>query len=225
MAAPIPEGELIARACASKQDEAALERLLAELFPKLVRFLFRRFDYEPDAEELVKDLAQDALVHIATGIGECRATTDAQFLAWCFTIARNVAFDYLRAMRDEFAALRFVVDLENLAGQASFCEWEAAGVEQAPAERTLFSILDAATDVLSETTAELLWHRLIEGATWQEIGERFGTSAAGAKRRYQRAQASLRREVLRRADTLPDTERTHLRARLMRADPGEGSAA
>lgn len=208
------DGELREMAEQASDDDEVLERLLAHLHPRVVHFLARRFEFDREAEELIQDLAQETLVRIALSIGECRAISDRQLVAWAFTIARNVSFDHLRRLRHEVAALRFVTDLERIAGRVSSSAWDLGGSPGNPADRLLYETLGAACDVLEASTIELLWARLTDGLAWDEVAERFGTSPQAAKRRYQRAQRRLRSEVSRRLRSLPEPERADLERRL-----------
>ena len=214
--------ELIAwTRAAAAGDERALERLLAAIYAPVVGFLYRRFDREREAEELARDLAQETLVHVAMGIGRCRAQTTPEFLAWAFEIARNVGRDLLRARGEELRMLRFAAEVEEISLVAD------PGVGQSPdgagdaTARALSEIVSGVTEVLPDATLRLLWIRLVEDGTWSEVADRLGTTAAGAKRRFQRAQATLRRKVLCLIEALPEPERSRLRARLVRSEEGE----
>lgn len=198
-------------------DERALERVLAAIYAPIVSFLYRRFDREREAEELARDLAQESLVHVAMGLGKCRAETTKEFFAWTFTIARNVGRDLLRARGEELKMLRFAAEVEEIASVADPGHGQSdAGGEDAIA-RALSAIVTEATEALPEATVRLLWIRLVEDGSWSEVAHRLGTTAAGAKRRFQRAQATLRTRVLRLIDELPEPERSRVRVRLVQA--------
>lgn len=62
----------------------------------------------------------------------------------------------------------------------------------------------------------LLELRVLQGATWTEVGNSLGTTAAGAKRRFQRAQVTLRQELLQRVEKLPARKRAVAQACLRR---------
>jgi hypothetical protein len=53
----------------------------------------------------------------------------------------------------------------------------------------------------------LLWLRLVQRDTWSEAGDALGVTAAGAKRRFQRTAARLRREVSNALALRPASER------------------
>lgn len=81
-------------------------------------------------------------------------------------------------------------------------------------DRALGRLLLEAQSVLSEGTQEVIRRRLIYSESWEEAGRAAGTTAGGAKRRWQRAQERLRREVLQRARALPEQMRREVLRRL-----------
>jgi RNA polymerase sigma-70 factor, ECF subfamily len=199
---------------AAEGDDDALEALLRELHPLFCRFFARRFNGVPDMADLVDDLAQQALVHLAQGMRGCRARDEAGVLAWALSIARNCAADYLRAVREERSLRCFFSDLETAAGWSSVEEWGAADAEPSAGRIVLRRLVEQVQDSLPERTQRLLWLRLVEHAPWGEVADHFGTEYRAAQRRYQRAQKALRAGVLSLAAELPDGERALVLAQL-----------
>jgi RNA polymerase sigma-70 factor (ECF subfamily) len=85
-------GEDLLRRCARK-DAAAYRELVERLEKPLVNFLYR-FVGERHAAE---DLFQETFVRVVRSVGEFRP--EASLNTWIFTIARNLALDYLKARK------------------------------------------------------------------------------------------------------------------------------
>jgi hypothetical protein len=65
--------------------------------------------------------------------------------------------------------------------------------------QALYAVTVDALTRLSDQTLYVVWARAVLGASWREIAVDVGTTAAGAKRRFQRAQSRVRRDVISRA--------------------------
>lgn len=85
-------GEDLLRRCA-RMDAAAYRELVERLEKPLVNFLYR-FVGERHAAE---DLFQETFVRVVRSVGEFRP--EASLGTWIFTIARNLALDYLKARK------------------------------------------------------------------------------------------------------------------------------
>lgn len=84
--------EDLLRRCA-RGDAAAYRELVERLEKPLVNFLYR-FVGERHAAE---DLFQETFVRVVRSVGEFRP--EASLSTWIFTIARNLALDYLKARK------------------------------------------------------------------------------------------------------------------------------
>jgi RNA polymerase sigma factor (sigma-70 family) len=200
-------------ALARAGDADALESALALLHPVICRFLARRFVSGLDAYDFVADVAQDALIRIAKGLSACRATAPGEVRAWALKAARSAAIDYLRSPSSGLSLLKRAVQLDGPAAEALlWSEWQRPDDDPnaASAATVLCRLAVDAQNELSTAQVELIWSRLVDGASWAEIGQRFGTTAAGAKRRYQRAQKAVRKTVLAKVTGLSEPERTRL---------------
>lgn len=181
-------------------DEGALEEFLVRVYRIARAFVRRRLPRSAD-DTFVEDTAVETVGRVALAFTACRAGTEGGVVAWILEVARNTAIDLHRQeLRRALAGA-----LEDL--DTTVCD-------STPAPDILTQSEDALLDLLAETHAALppdlqllLWARLIDGATWAEAGEDVGTTPAGAKRRYQRAQARLRRELVRRIHQLPEPKR------------------
>jgi RNA polymerase sigma factor (sigma-70 family) len=83
---------------ASGGDSAALDALLAEVRPEVLRLCARFLPYREDAEEA----CQDTLLAVARGIGAFEGR--ASFRTWLHRIAANRARSTYRALRQRFVS-------------------------------------------------------------------------------------------------------------------------
>jgi RNA polymerase sigma factor (sigma-70 family) len=202
---------------AARGDSGALGLLLEALYPR-VRLFYRRWIYErADHDETAQDLTQEALIRIAERVGTCRAEADGQVVEWAFAVARRVGVDHLRALRAEWPGRRARVQPDAL--PAPDATYASEGL------RLVSELVAAAYSREPRRVQDVLWLRLAELCTWEEVGAAVGSSAAGAKRIFQRAQRRLRRASLAAAESLPPCERRTVHAWLSgsRARPMVGA--
>jgi RNA polymerase sigma factor (sigma-70 family) len=203
------EPGLAALGCRARRgDPQALNRLLQRVADPVHRYLVARVRHQREPEEVARDLSQEVLLRAAAHVARCTFATDERLLAWVLTIARNVLVDFARAERNGAAALP---DAELAAAwdRASLRAWEARGAE-CRASRVAALFDEGVIPTMPEQTAELLRLRVLAGAEWKEVAAALGTTAAGAKRRFQRAQATLRGRLLDLLRELPEHERRAL---------------
>ena len=181
-------------------DVSALEHLLALVHVHVTRYCRAWLSREP--EEVVQDVAQECLVRVAGELGSCRAEADAEFLAWCRTIARNSGLDLLRARKREREARVLFGERSGAADRRT----SDAGPGRT-AVRLLMEALAPALNAESETTHALLWHRLVQHDTWAASAEALQLSRSGARRRFERTILRLRRGMRRALARLPQAER------------------
>ncbi|HEX6372884.1 MAG TPA: sigma-70 family RNA polymerase sigma factor [Longimicrobium sp.] len=188
----------------------ALDRLMGRLEGPVYRYLVTRLLAAPDAEDLARDLCQEALIRATTSIGRCTFASDGRLVAWMLTIARNVLLDHLREVRGR----------DEVRGD-DWVRTMAAGLQpgdDAPPPRPLETFAAEALAEVSEGTAELLRLRLMSGSSWKEVADVLGIAESAAKRRFQRAQATLRRQILARVEALPPEARRAALRRLLSPD-------
>lgn len=182
-------------------DASARDALLGRLGSPVFRFIRNRVSGVLAARAAAEDLTQEVLIRVNGAVEGCEAQSEAQLLAWVFSIARHAVIDWRRRRAEE---LRRQYD-----GRPLDAFEATSGLTRAPeseADRLLGEMLHEAHAHLSPGTQEVIRQRLLYGATWRAAGEAAGTTAGGAKRRWQRATQRLRREVLRRAETIDDDE-------------------
>ncbi len=187
-------------------ERHAQEKLLATLHIPIRNYVSGHTGHMPDGGDLADDVAQETLIRIATRLQSCRATTDPQVLAWALAIARTRLIDYLRRVEPGIERLEFeVAEPDGARGRAPEPDGAALG-----------SILRKVVRSLPPETRALLELRVDHGESWSDIASVLRTTAAGAKRRFQRAQARLRRELDAQADRLPVRQREAVHERLRR---------
>lgn len=198
--------------------EEVLELLLDRLRPRVKRYLVGRLQSHPSTDALAEELTQDVLYRITVSIEDCRAETEQQLHSWIRTIARRRVIDRYRKRERELDKRVWQED-QRLDGRLLIDELidedtELTSEDVTELDEILGALLWEAQAELSAGTRQTLRRRLLYGETWPQVGEVVGTSGAGAKRRYQRAQDRLRQEVLARIRELPAELREPLLERL-----------
>jgi RNA polymerase sigma-70 factor (ECF subfamily) len=177
----------------------ALDSLLRRVQEPVYRYLLRRLLAAPDAEDLARDLCQEALIRAMGSIGRSTFASDGRLVAWVLTIARNVLLDHLRQARRR----------AEVRGDSHWARTASAGLlpgEDVAPPRLLEMLAAEALAAVPEGTAELLRLRLVVGRSWKEVADALGIAETAVKRRFQRAQAALRRRILVRLGELSPDE-------------------
>jgi DNA-directed RNA polymerase specialized sigma24 family protein len=194
-------------------EPGALNRFVTHLAPGLARVLRQRLRGRVTVDLWWEDVLQEALFRIARDVRTCRATTGAACWGWAIAVAWHAAVDALDAPSAAASLLRSAVLLgPAMEDSLAWRELQAlttADAEADPHTRLAHLVVEA-QNALSEDAAAILWLRLVQGATWEDAAAAVGVPPAAAKRRFQRAQASLRREVLAAIQRLPAPERAAL---------------
>jgi RNA polymerase sigma factor (sigma-70 family) len=172
------------------------------------RYLMRRLAQCPDGHDVAGDLRQEVLLRAAGALSRCHFENEQRAVAWVLRIARHVLVDYVRA---EHTRHRLVSPetLELLAERAALAQWQS-GHHVRDASDLLDDVAGRAMAGLPRQTVELFRLRVQMGLTWPQVGVALGTTANGAKRRFQRAQVALRARFLAVFDALPHAERDAL---------------
>lgn len=188
---------------------AALDELLARLREPIRQFVLSRVGWAADAEDFAADVTQETLVRVAMRLGQCRATTDQQLIAWVLTIARREAATMLRATHSILAVRSFRTEFERALSAEAAHRWVRAVNEDLlpDPEGALLRVLAAVYDAEGATAGQLVRLHVVDRASWAEVARLLQTTPEAAKRRFQRAQRMLRRAMLRRIARLPDDER------------------
>lgn len=152
---------------AQKGDQRALSTLYTQLCSPLFRFVSYRVGRREDAEDIAQETMLAALKNISSYRG------DAQFINWCYEIAKRKIADYWRA--------HYKIELT---------EWEEGLNITAPADINApdTSHQDAidvrvrtVLDSLPEHYARVLTLRFLQGYTLQETADELHISLSNAK--------------------------------------------
>ncbi len=150
--------------------------MLAELLPKLRRFLATRVANEADVDEL----AQEVLLRIHKGAGQLSDETRVH--GWIWQIARNAVIDHYRRTNSREVSID---DRDFEAGEPSNDVQEIV-------ESWLAPMIAA----LPDGYREAVHLSEIEGLAQSEVAERLSISLSGAKSRVQRGRAKLREALM-----------------------------
>ncbi|MES2178516.1 MAG: sigma-70 family RNA polymerase sigma factor [Gemmatimonadota bacterium] len=193
-----------------REAESSLERLLTELYQPIKRFAVARLGRFADSEEIAADVAQETLFHLARSYRQCTATTVGQLMQWALVSARRVLIDMLRSPGSGLAARAISTELSRVIVSETFQESIGGREEFSTAREEMLRLAVETYDQMPEPAAALLWWRLVAGQDWTEIARIFGTTRSGAKRRFQRAQNTLRRQFAVKIETLPERQRDEI---------------
>jgi RNA polymerase sigma factor (sigma-70 family) len=192
----------VLRRCVLDGDSAATAPLVNRLQPMIMRFLGRRLPKA--ALEDIEDYAQETIWRCWLRLSECRAQDDGALCAWALTIAwRIVIADRHRRLVTVPLAQADVVAVGSAENQLQVPSLDIPSLAE-----LLGRIACNAQLRLTPATQELLYVRLIEGARWKDIAVRYQTSLTAVRRRYQRAQATLRRSVITDLHDVPEPVRS-----------------
>jgi RNA polymerase sigma factor (sigma-70 family) len=148
----------------------------------------------PHAIMSADDIAHDALLRAFQHLSGCRAQNNQAVFGWLRTITVRVVIESRRANAEKVAHAAIGI------GEPGAClAWDVDEQlsEESPQPRhDVVAVRHAFAELPPETRA-VVFLRAVCAAPFGEIAERLGISESGAKRRFQRAQARMRREVRR----------------------------
>ena len=183
-------------------DGAALNELLAALYHPLRRYALRQCRSAIDQDDLAKELAQEALIRIATQLAGCRANSDEQLLAWSLSIIRHLGLDHYRAR-----ARSREVRLSPMSEVLLPCRASGSQTRYSRPMRVLTRLLREAWTALPPSTRQVLKLKARDSSTWREIGDELQTTPSAARRRFQRAQRSAQNAITQQLDSLSVRDR------------------
>lgn len=182
MNSDLPGIENTALAGLKRGESGALEAVMAHYQHRLYRFLVR-LTQDPAAAE---DLFQQTWLRVIEKIG--RYDSRRHFTPWLFSVARNLAIDYLRKHRDRS------LDVSSELGVFPIERLVAAGSD--PLEQLLEfergAMLASAIATLPVIHREVLTLRFEEDMKLEQIAEISGVPLSTVKSRLFRAMESLR---------------------------------
>lgn len=180
-------------------DSASGDALLRELRPAVQRAILARVHRAISAHAVAEELTQDVLLRVSTALQECHARSGAEFMSWAFTITRHVVIDWRRRRTAQLEHRADGVSVDGVQPDTDFANESVSEVS-----RILGRLLLDAQVELNLRTQEVIRQRLLYGATWRVAGQAAGTTAGGAKRRWQRAMPRLEEAILRGVREITD---------------------
>jgi RNA polymerase sigma factor (sigma-70 family) len=168
-------------------DRGALDALLLQHQPDVVRFARRLCRSSEDAEEA----AQHALIAVFQHVGSFRRA--ARFTTWLFTVVRRECERRLRRQRPHGVPIHLL---------------DPAGASGADDDGKQAEIMEAVAATLMEVSADeraILLLRIVEGVDGVEAAHRLGLTLAAQKSRLLRARAALRSRLVERLAYLEGT--------------------
>lgn len=209
-----PDADLLALLNAARHgDPDALEGLLAEIYPSVRMHAYRRVRDRRDADSVADDIAQDALLRLIRNIESCKADTPGALYSWALTIVNRICLDLARCPQE--ACVQSTPDLDIVDGHASLREWFSRSSASDPkSSAVLPDLLSRVLQSLPDGMVTVLELRVQMEMTWPEIARQVQTTAAAAKRRYQRAQRRVRKDLLTHILQLPSAQQQVVSRRL-----------
>lgn len=165
----------------ARGDEDAFRALMGRHKRAVLNYLFRFVGDEAWAE----DLAQETFVRVFRHAS--RYDAERSFSIWVLRIARNLAFDHLRARKTEARALTAVQAQTRESAPAN------AGPEALALRREAERALEAALASLPENFRDVLVLCDVQGLSYQEAAEITETPVKTVSTRLFRARNELRR--------------------------------
>lgn len=185
--AVIPEERELVEA-ARGGDARALEQLLEQVSPVVMRFGMRMCGRPEDAE----DVLQDTLMLVVRSLPDFRGASSLS--TWLYSLARSACS---RKRRKSKYAPAFMASLHQPEGrEATDRPDEARPADEALAERQVGEVLERAIAQLDPKYREVLVLRDVEGLTAPEVAEVLGMRLPAVKTRLHRARVLVRKAVV-----------------------------
>jgi RNA polymerase sigma-70 factor, ECF subfamily len=142
----------------ARTDPEAFRTVYRAYFPRVYAYIVYRVGRETDAE----DLTADVFIRVAKAIGRFEPRNDHGFVAWVFTIARNVLAQFYRDQPSQP-----ILSLDEL----PHIEGVAASPEEIYADKERFRRLHVLVKTLSPRRQEIIILRYFGGLKNREIAE------------------------------------------------------
>ena len=179
------EKQLIKNAAAG--DAAAFEALVERYQKQVYNLALRMVNNESDAE----DLAQEAFIRAWRGLGSFQFTS--QFSTWLYRLTSNICIDFLRAQKR-----RKVVSLTMLRDEED-SQWDLPDSDPLPEQQMIAAqereALSRAFAALDPEFRQVLTLRIVNGCSYQQIGQILGVAEGTVKSRLSRAREQLRKKM------------------------------
>ena len=172
---------------AAEGDSAAFETLVERYQQQVYNLALRMVSSHADAQ----DLAQEAFIRAWRALPSFHRT--AQFSTWLYRLTSNICIDFLRAQkRRKVVSLTMLQDDEDK-------QWELPDGDPLPEQRMIDreerEALGRAFRALDPDYRQVLTLRIVNGCSYQEIGEILNLPEGTVKSRLSRARDQLRKKM------------------------------
>jgi len=164
----------------ARGDASCLGTLFERHNKAVYRFCLQMTGHRAQAE----DLTQEIFLRILRKASSFRAS--GSFKAWMFNIARNITFDYLRAMRRRGNTAPVDENMEPMI--------EHRTAEQAASGSQGVDVLQQALARLPAAVQEIIWLGRFEFDSYEDLGQALGCKSGTARVRMHRAMQQLNTE-------------------------------
>ena len=179
------EKQLVQKAAAG--DAAAFETLVERYQQQVYNLALRMVNNDADAQ----DLAQEAFVRAWRSLGSFHHTS--QFSTWLYRLTSNICIDFLRAQKR-----RKVVSLTMLRDDED-SQWDLPDDDPLPEQQMIAAeereALSRAFAALDPEFRQVLTLRIVNGCSYQQIGEILDLPEGTVKSRLSRAREQLRKKM------------------------------
>ncbi|WP_376791566.1 sigma-70 family RNA polymerase sigma factor [Thermoflexus sp.] len=176
--------EVSAELEAIRRAQAGDPEAVGWLYERYYLFIYRYLRIRVDDQDVAEDLAAEVFVRMIEHLPRYRVQ-GRPFLAWLYTIARNLVMDYYRAR--PHAPVPLPADPERKPGMGDELEKIEA--------RAQWECVRRALQALTPEQQEVLLHRFLEGRSVEETARLMGKQPNAIKALQHRALASLRRRM------------------------------
>lgn len=166
---------------ARKGDKESFARLYEEYYSPIYRFALIKLRHKEAAE----DVAQSTFAKALQSIGDYKST-GAPFLAWLYTIARNLCLDYYKKKKDLLVSEPDIFWSELPDSYLVVKDGKREDMRQA---------VSRALATLSDEQREVVTLRFIEDKSYTEIADILGKSEEALRALNHRAMKEMRREL------------------------------
>ena len=179
------EKQLVQKAAAG--DAAAVETLVERYQQQVYNLALHMVNNDADAQ----DLAQEAFVRAWRSLGSFHYTS--QFSTWLYRLTSNICIDFLRAQKR-----RKVVSLTMLRDDED-SQWDLPDNDPLPEQQMIAAeereALSRAFAALDPEFRQVLTLRIVNGCSYQQIGEILDLPEGTVKSRLSRAREQLRKKM------------------------------
>ena len=168
-------------------DSAAFETLVERYQQQVFNLALRMVGSRADAE----DLAQEVFIRAWRALPSFHQS--AQFSTWLYRLTSNICIDFLRAQkRKKTVSLTMLQDDEDK-------QWDLPDAGPLPEQRMIDreerEALGRAFQALDPDYRQVLTLRIVNGCSYQEIGEILKLPEGTVKSRLSRAREQLRKKM------------------------------